>query len=159
MSKGEYVAAARVALQLVRIPLLLIVLWATARPARSRALAMSRLEPADMWTPWVLMCLLSMAFVVLVLVGRRRRHPWLVLALEAGVAAALALVPPTYWLLWRGVDSWFAVMAGGHVQPLAMAWLGVVGLRAFHQLRGAGGGFGPKEKGPARELIDYSRDG
>lgn len=80
----------------------------------------------------------SVLFVAMVLVGRRHRHAWAVLAVEAVVAAVLAFVAPLQWVLWFGVGSgWIATMGGGFVQPLAVAWLGVVVAVGFRQLRAA----------------------
>jgi hypothetical protein len=60
-----------------------------------------------------------------------------VLAAEAIAASVVALVPPMDWVTSLGIGgSWVNAMVGGAAQPLAMAWLGVVGLRSFHQLRG-----------------------
>ena len=73
-----------------------------------------------------------------------------------------------YWLTWGGIDDfWFIALTGGFAQPLAMAWLGVVGLRAFHQVRAAsamasasdaGGWGGPKVRGPVLDLVDHPKD-
>lgn len=48
----------------------------------------------------------------------------------------LAFVPPMQWVIWFGISGWVNAMVSGSVQPLAVAWLGVVVLRGFHQLRG-----------------------
>lgn len=128
--------AARTALQLARIPALLALLWATAEPVKSQAQAISILSQEDYRPAWALIAFLSLAFVVLMLAGRRRRHPFVLLAVEGAAAAVVAFTSPMDWVNWLGVGgSWVTAMGGGHAQALAMAWLGVVGLRAFHQLR------------------------
>lgn len=127
--------ATRMAVQSARIPALLVLLWATAPPVE--VLNRPILQLRQVWGPWALVSAVSVAFVVVMLVGRRQRHPWVVLVIEAAVAAAVALVPPVYWVIWGGIDSWSTAMTGGFAQPLAMAWLGVVGLRALDQVRDA----------------------
>lgn len=131
--------------QWVRIPVLLALLWATAPPLEALDRAVSRLDEQALWLPWLSVSVLGMAFVVVMLTGRRQPHSWVVLAVEAGVAAVVAFVPPAYWVMWGGLwgtwiggmEPWAVAMSGGFAQPLAMAWLGVVGLRILHQLRGA----------------------
>jgi len=81
--------------------------------------------------------LISLLFVVVLLVGRQRRHPWAVLAVEALAASALAFVPPVMWVVWFGISGWTNALVEGPAQPLAAAWLGVVVLRGFQQLRSA----------------------
>ena len=98
---------------------------------------MTRFQMDELWAPWAAVSVVSVLFVVVMLVGRRRWHPWVVLAVEAVVAAVLAFVPPVQWVVWFGLDGWLDAMVGGFVQPLAVAWLGVVVLRGFHQLRDA----------------------
>jgi hypothetical protein len=132
------VSAGRTALQLARIPALLMLLWAAAWPAEVKTRGIARVSLEDYRLAWALIALLSLAFVVVMLAGRRRWHPWVVLAVEGAVAGVVAFVPPIDWVTWFGVGgSWVTAMGGGFAQGLAMAWLGVVGLRAFHQLREA----------------------
>ena len=96
-----------------------------------------RLQVGEVWGPWGAESLIRLAFVVVMLAGRRRWHPWALLAIESVVAGVLAFVPPLQWVVWFHIGGWTTAMVGGFVQPLAMAWLGVVGLRILHQLRGA----------------------
>lgn len=103
----------------------------------------TRLQMDELWAPWAGVSLVCVLFVIVMLVGRRRWHPWLVLVVEAIVAAVLAFVPPLQWVLWFSIGGWSTTMVGGFVQPLAVAWLGVVVLRGFHQLRDADGTSGP----------------
>ncbi|GAA4873951.1 hypothetical protein [Serinicoccus chungangensis] len=125
------------ALQLARIPVLLLLIWATGWTARAKVEAMAEISMADYWWPWAITILLSLAFVVVALLGRLRRHPWLVLSVEAVTAGVVALVPPLSWVLWLGVGgSWVTAMTGGLAQPLAMAWLAIVGFRTVRQVRG-----------------------
>lgn len=124
------------AAQWIRLPALLALLWAATPPVVALDQALSRLQGWEVWVSWAQLSVMSMVFVVVMLVGRLERHPWVLLAIEAGVAATVAFVPPIYWVTWRGIDSWSMAMTGGFAQPLAAAWLGVVVLRAFHQLRG-----------------------
>jgi hypothetical protein len=132
------VSVGRTALQLARIPALLMLLWAAARPAEAKSRAIARVSLEDYRLAWALLALISLAFVVVMLAGRRRWHPWVVLAVEGAVAGVVALVPPIDWVTWLGVGgSWATAMGAGFAQGLAMAWLGVVGLRAVHQLREA----------------------
>ena len=131
--------AGRTARQLARIPVLLVLLRATGWYAESLTQAqmgVQRLQLGEVWGLWGIVSLISLAFVVVMLAGRRRWHPWAVLAIESVVAGALAFVPPLQWVVWFHISGWTTTMVAGFVQPLAMAWLGVVGLRAFHQLGG-----------------------
>ena len=105
----------------------------------------TRLQMDELWAPWAGVSLVCVLFVTVMLVGRRRRHPWLVLVVEAVVAAVLAFVPPLQWVLWFSIGGWSNTMVGGFVQPLAVAWLGVVVLRGFHQLRDADSTAGPED--------------
>lgn len=131
-------SSGRTALQLARIPALLMVLWSAAGPAEAKTRAIAHVSLEDYRLAWALIALLSLVFVVVMLGGRRRRHPWVVLAVEGAVAGVVALVPPLDWVTWFGVGgSWVTAMGGGFAQALAMAWLGVVGVQAFHQLREA----------------------
>lgn len=131
--------------QWARIPVLLALLWATAPPLEALSRAVSRLDEQALWLPWLSASVLGMAFVVVMLAGRRQQHSWGVLAVEAVVAAIVAFVPPAYWVMWGGIwttwiaglEPWALAMGGGFAQPLAMAWLGVVGLRVVQHLRGA----------------------
>lgn len=127
----------RTALQSVRILVLLLLLRATGWYADAVTTSVMRLDMDAVWEPWAGVSLVSMLFVVVLLIGRRRWHPWLVLAVEAVVAAVLAFVPPLQWVLWFGLSGWTNTMVSGVVQPLAVAWLGVVVLRGFLQLRDA----------------------
>lgn len=131
---GADVKAAVVALQLGRIPVLLAVLQATGWYVDEIRAAQTRLQLEELWGPWAGVSLVSVLFVIGMLVGRRRWHPWVVLTVEAIVAAVVAFVPPLQWVLWFGIGGWIDTMLGGFVQPLAVAWLGVVVLRGFHQL-------------------------
>lgn len=127
----------RTALQLGRILVLVFLLRATGWYVSAIQHGVTRMQMDALWGPWALVSLVSVLFVVVVLVGRRWWHPWAVLAVEAIVAAVLAFVPPWQWLLWFGIGGWGGAMIGGPVQPLAVAWLGVVALRGFHQSRDA----------------------
>lgn len=131
-----------VAFQTLRIPVLLLLLRATAQPIEDLRTGQSRLRMEDVWGPWAAVSVLSLAFVVVTLVGRRRRHPWLVLGAEVVIAAVLALVPPVQWVLWLGIGQWAQGLVAGFAQPLSMAWLGVVAVTAYHQARGGSGSDG-----------------
>jgi hypothetical protein len=123
------------ALQVARIPVLLLLsLWAASEVTEDLPFVSGA---KDAWVSWVSLSLISLTFVLVVLVGRRRWHPWAVLGAEALVAAVLAFLPPFQWILWFGPPpAWAATLLSGFVQPLAMAWFGVVVVRAFHQARG-----------------------
>lgn len=127
--------ARRTALQLARILALLILLFGTGRSVAPtlRAAAGMNLDAAVRSS--VVLSLVSLLFVGVMLVGRRRQHPWAVLAVEAVIASVLAFVPSVMWVVWFGVSGWTNAMVGSPVQLLAVAWLGVVILRGFHQLR------------------------
>lgn len=83
------------------------------------------------------MSLITVLFVAVMLIGRQQRHPWAVLAIEAVLAATLAFVPPTLWILWFGLYDWTLALVAGYGTPLAVAWLGVVVARGVYQLRDA----------------------
>lgn len=138
------------ALQLARVPALLILLFLTAWPTEAHARSIVRFSTEAVWGPWALVVLVSLVFVVVALAGRLRWHPWAVLVLEALAAGVVALVPPLYWLLWMGVGgAWATAMTGGLAQPLAITWLGVVGLRVYQQVRGV-----PDAGSPAPRSLD-----
>lgn len=151
-----------IALQVARILVLLFLLRATGWFDDAIHQAQTRLQMGELWGPWAAMSLVSLLFVGVLLVGRRHWHPWVVLAIEAVVACVLAFVPPVQWVIWLGIGRWAAALAGGSVQPLAAAWLGVVALRGFHQLRdgdvapprtpGGGGGVAPST-GPGDRYV------
>lgn len=128
----------RTTLQLARILVLLFLLRATGRYINAIHEGMTRVQVDELWAPWSAVSFVSVLFVVVMLVGRQHWHPWVVLAVEAVVAAVLAFVPPVQWVIWFGISGWLNAMVGGFVQPLAVAWLGIVVLRGFHQLREAG---------------------
>ena len=134
-TEGAGVQTGRTTLQLARILVLLFLLRATGWYVEAIRESMTRLQVDGVWGSWAAVSLVSVLFVVVMLVGRRRWHPWVVLAVEAVFAAVLAFVPPIQWVIWFGLNGWLNAMVGGFVQPLAVAWLGVVVLRGFHQLR------------------------
>lgn len=124
------------ALQLARIPGLLLLLWATGWPVQAKVEAMTRISTQDYWAPWAITVLLGFVFVVVALLGRLQPHPWPVLAIEAICACVVAVVPPLSWVLWLGIGgSWVTAMVSGFAQPLAITWLSIVGFRAFNQIR------------------------
>ncbi|WP_066636133.1 hypothetical protein [Serinicoccus hydrothermalis] len=121
---------------LARIPVLLILLLAMGSVAEAKMSALAMISMEDYWGPWAISLVLSLVFVVVALIGRRLPHRWLVLAVEAVVAAVIAIVPPIAWVLWLGIGgSWVTAMTYGDAQPLAITWLTIVGFRAFYQLR------------------------
>lgn len=125
-------------LHVARIPILLFLLWAIAWPTQATVLALAEVSMEDYWGPWAATTLLGFAFVVIALIGRSRQQSWVVLGLEALVAGIVALVPPISWIMWLGVGgSWVTAMTSGFAQPLAIAWLSIVAVCAFHQLRPA----------------------
>lgn len=128
---------ARTALQLARILVLLFLLRATGLFTSDIAEGVTRIQMERVWGLWAGVSLVSVLFVAMMLVGRRRWHSWPVLGVEGVVAAVLAFVPPLQWVLWFKISDWTTMMVDGFVQPLAVAWLGVVVLRGFHQLRDA----------------------
>lgn len=125
----------RTALLVGRILVLLFLLRATGWFDRAIHQAQTRLELSELWGPWAALSLVSLLFVGVMLVGRRHWHPWVVLGVEAIVAGVLAFVPLLQWVIWFGIGQWSTVVAGDSVRPLAVAWLGVVALRGFHQWR------------------------
>ena len=126
----------REVLMLARIPVLLILLLATGSVSEAKMSALARISMEDYWGPWAITLVLSLVFVVVALLGRRLPHRWLVLAVEAVVAAVIAIVPPIAWVLWLGIGgTWVTAMTYGVAQPLAITWLTIVGFCAFRQLR------------------------
>lgn len=79
------------AAQVVRVPVLLLLLRVTARPFEMHREVQGELTMGRIWGPWIAILVITVAFVVV----------------------------------------------GGVVQPLAMAWLGVVAVSVFHQRREA----------------------
>lgn len=120
--------------EIVRVPILLFLLRATGWPLGDLEQARARLSLAETAGPWVTVSVISLAFVVIMLVGRRWHHPGVLLGIEATVAGVVAFVPPFQWVLWFGVGGWQAAAVRGFVQPLAIAWFGVVGATAVWQL-------------------------
>lgn len=129
--------AGRTAWQLACILALLVLLRATGWAITPAVRSVAAMDLGAAVRSSIALSLVSLLFVGVMLVGRRRWHPWAVLVVEAVIAAVLAFVPPLLWVVWFGVGGWIDTMVGGPVQPLAMAWLGVVALRGFHQLRDA----------------------
>ncbi|WP_281964300.1 hypothetical protein [Serinicoccus marinus] len=126
----------REVLMLARIPVLLILLLATGSVSEAKMSALARISMEDYWGAWAISLVVSLVFVVVALLGRRLPHRWLVLAVEAGVAAVIAFVPPIAWVLWLGIGgTWVTAMTYGVAQPLAITWLTIVGFCAFRQLR------------------------
>lgn len=123
---------------MIRMPLLVALLVATAWPNAEMHGAMTRLDLDAYWPAWAQMAIIGMVFVALMLLGRRRRQPWWLLILEGAVAGVLAFVPPGLWTLWLGVGGRFAQASrAGFMQPLAMAWLGIVLAAAVWQRQSA----------------------
>ncbi len=127
------------ALQAVRTPALLLLLWAMHWPLEPLEWNLRRLNVSDARLPWAYVCVISLAFVVVMLAGRHRMHPWAVLAVEGGVAGLVAFVPPWRWLWWESSlgQPWTRAMSGRFAQPLAVAWFGVVLVLALRQYRRA----------------------
>lgn len=134
----------RTALQLARVVVLVTLLLATGWSSASSGPPES---VRDIWAPWVATSLITILFVAVMLVGRRRHHPRVVLTVEAVIATVLAFVPPTLWILWFGLYDWTLTLVAGYGTPLAMAWLGVVVARGVYQHRDAG----PARSRPATE--------
>lgn len=125
------------ALQLARILVLLFLLRATGWYVDGVSQASAPIQMDEYRGQWAGVSFVTVLFVVVMLVGRRRWHPWPVLGVEGIVAAVLAFVPPLQWVIWFQHTGWTITMVGGWVQPLAVAWLAIVVLRGFHQLRDA----------------------
>lgn len=128
---------AATALQVSRIVVLLLLLRVAVQPAGPREMAVTTVNLDVVVRTSLAISLISLLFVVVLLVGRQRSHPWAVLTVEALTAAVLALVPPVMWVVWFGASGWTNALVEGPAQPLAAAWLGVVVLRGFQQLRSA----------------------
>lgn len=119
------------ALQIARIPLLVVLLAAASPFLRAAHRVASRGEVGGIWSAWLPLVVLAVAFVALMHLGRRRRHPWVTLVGEALVAGVLGFVPAVAWIVWFGIHPWTRLAGGdssfvGLMQPLAIAWLGVV---------------------------------
>ena len=136
--------------------MLVALLRATGWYVNAIHLRQTRMQMGELWAPWAGVSLVCVLFVVVMLVGRRRWHPWLVLVVEAVVAAVLAFVPPLQWVLWFSIGGWSTTMVGGFVQPLAVAWLGVVVMRGFHQRRDADDPPGPERSAGGAVTSDGS---
>ncbi len=127
------------ALQAVRTPALLVLLWAMHWPLEPLESALRRLNVSDARLPWAYVCLISLAFVVVMQAGRHRIHPWALLPVEGIVAGFVAFTPPWRWLSWESSlgQPWTRAMTDRFAQPLAVAWFGVVLLLALRQYRRA----------------------
>ena len=97
-------------------------------------------RPYEPWPIWVALVPSAGALVAVALLGRERHHPPATLAMEGLLAAVLGLIPPIQWFRWFGVNA-FVEAAGFHqsdvtfLQPLAIAWLVIVGVTAVRQVR------------------------
>lgn len=129
------------AFQLARIPILVGLLLLTGPLMLSGMRAAAEIKIEAVWGPWTLLAAIMIAFVVVMLVARQRRHPMAILTIEGLVAAALGLVPPIQWVSWFGISGAFIEATGGTIglfgimQPLAIAWLGVVVFTGTRQIR------------------------
>lgn len=118
----------------LRVVVLVLLLVATGWPHADLMGALTRLDMAAYWPAWLQVAGIGLAFVVVLLVWRRRRQPLWLLGAELVVAAPLALLPPPWWVLRLGVGGFMTDAAlTGFMQPLAMAWLGVVVASAVWQ--------------------------
>lgn len=127
-------------LQVARIPVLIGLLLSTGPLLTSGARAAVRVETEGVLQVWWWLVAVAAVFVAVALVGRRRGHPTGILVLEGLVAAVLGTVPPVQWLVWFGINP-FTEAAGGTsglmapMQPLSIAWLGIVVWTARSQAR------------------------
>jgi hypothetical protein len=133
------VTHASLLLQFARVPVLVGLLLAAGTPQHELVRAFARLDVGAAWRPWLVLVVLAAGFVALALVGRRRRHPPGVLALEGLPAAVIGLIPPFLWIGWFGLGP-FLVATGAatgsmfwHV--LGVAWLVIVVMTAVRQVR------------------------
>lgn len=128
-------------LQTARIPALLAVLW-LAEGLEVRWMSVLREgvpATSEVWMWSVGATLVTIAFTVVLLLGRRRRHPALVLVAELVIGLALALVPPLMWVTWFGIGGWTDVLLGSTVRTLGAVWLVVVVLHLVRRRRDATG--------------------
>ena len=154
-AEENHVSAWIVVLQLARIPVLLMLLLLTARAIEAMNWSVATMSTERYFGAWFLGALLSLVFVAVVLVGRLRRHPWAILVMEALAAGVVALIPPLVWIRYLGIDGfWVDAMMFGSAQPLGIAWLGAVGLRAFHQVRGVPEATAPLDRGASTSSPD-----
>lgn len=116
--------------RLIRIPLLLALILATAPLLPRYAREVLRIDPVAALGPWLLLVAIAAVFLVVVMVGRDHRHAGWILTLEAVISLVLVLVPPILWfvLFGRGVlaNAMGATTGNTFVQALAVAWLVVV---------------------------------
>lgn len=122
-------------LQLARVLGLIALLALAAMQVRAKYSAMASFELTELRGWWVVATLINVTFIAVLLVGRRTRHAWAVLAVETVVAATLALVLPLQWAFWFGFSRWTDALGDGLLQTLALAWLGVVVATGVHQVR------------------------
>jgi len=134
-------ATRQIALQAVRIPMLLAVLALLGPPLLTFQRALMRAELPTAGRGWVVIAAVVLVFVVVALLGRTARHPPGILAVEAVVAGLLGLIPPTAWISWFGISGLPLIMgiaAGSVVVPvLALAWLAIVATTGMRQWRAA----------------------
>lgn len=136
-NEGATVRAGSIMLQLARILALIGLLGLVAEQNRGIYSARASFELAEMQAWWVMATLINSTFIAVVLVGRRATHAWALLAVEAVVAGALALVLPLQWAVWFGFDRWTYALGDGLLQTLALAWFGVVVATGIRQARDA----------------------
>lgn len=117
-------------IRLIRIPLLLALMLATAPLLPRYAREVLRIDPVAALGPWLLLVAIAVVFLVVALAGRDHRHAGWLLTLEAVISLILVLVPPILWfvLFGRGVlaNAMGATTGNTFVQALAVAWLVVV---------------------------------
>ena len=131
----------RLTLQILRIPLLVVLLALLGPQLRTLQRAIARVDLATAGSAWVVVAVTALAFAVVALLGRPARHPPAVLAVEAVVAGLLGLVPPTAWIAWVGLEglpSLTGIATGSVVVPvLALTWFAIVVTTGVRQVRWA----------------------
>jgi hypothetical protein len=129
-------------LQIVRIPVLLVLLWPLAAVSQRMTRYVETIDVAGAVTSgvWPLVVAVSLLFVIVAVAGRGERHAPGVLLVEGVIAGGLALVPPVAWMQWFG----FAPVPGvgpvlviaaveGLLHPFAIMWLAIVLWTAVRQ--------------------------
>ncbi|WP_250442900.1 hypothetical protein [Actinotalea sp. C106] len=159
--EGDDVSTAVKVLQVLRIPALLAVLWFGSEVELQSHMAMQQFEMPELWWWSTAHGAVILAFAVLVLVGRLRRHPLGVLLAELVVAGALGIVPGFVWVSTFGIGSWTIGLIDSDVRTLGIVWLVVVVLQLARWRRAVGTGAShdasPEADGspePVDELLD-----
>jgi uncharacterized membrane protein YhaH (DUF805 family) len=122
-----------------RIPVLVGLMGVVVLRSDELARGYAIMDGSGYWARWALLTAAGLAFVAVLLLGRRRSQAWVLLGIEAVAAAGFAFAPqrpeawPWPWARW--LDNGIFGVGAGTWQLLGLVWLGVVVTAAIAQWR------------------------